>query len=198
MTAIGGCDVHWKYNFVDKRKNINLHFGSREVGVMRSNGNEPRWWEEPEETLRKDIHDALVALRHHVENQSAQSSIILSTLDTYKQRELRKVHTTRVGEWEFGYQVKPLDEIEGFFMRTIFAKLRGGKLDEINKRERSQVIDALTSGILDEGTQVWFEDIDDTTFAIRQPFAVMFWKEGNPNVLVPSQELFKVTGGSLN
>jgi len=161
------------------------------MDIIDRNKKPVRWWEEPEVSLRKDIHDALVELRAHVENLGSKPSLIVNCFGVKTQRELTAVHTTRVKEWEFGYCVTPLNESQGFYVRTLYVKLHGGKLDEINKDERRQIIDAITSGVLDEGSETHFEGISDTTFAIRQPFAVMFWNERNPNIVTPSKALLR-------
>jgi hypothetical protein len=148
---------------------------------------EKRWWEQRGPGLRQDVHDALAELRAYVENQG-KGSVILSHLDTYRQKELTAVQTTRVGEWELGYRVVTINNDEGFFMRTVFVKLHGGRLAEINKNERRQIIDAL-SGALDLYSAVEFEPINATTFAVHQPFAVTFMHECNPNIVTPSKEL---------
>jgi hypothetical protein len=154
---------------------------------MGAAAREKRWWEQRGPGLRQDVHDALAALRAHAENQGS-GSVILSHLDTYRQKELTAVHTTRVGEWELGYRVVTLANDEGFFMRTVFVKLHGGLLKEINETERRQIIDAL-SGALDLYSAVEFEPINAATFAVHQPFAVTFMHECNPNIVTPSKEL---------
>lgn len=148
-----------------------------------------RWWHTKQAALRSDICNALMALRAHVENLSAKSPIILSHLSTYTQRSLTAVHTTRVGEWELGYSVRPINEDEGFYLRSVFAKLHGGRLCEISGHERQQIIDGIAAGALDEGTTVDVEFINETTFVVRQPFAVMFWNELNPNLVTPTADL---------
>jgi hypothetical protein len=145
--------------------------------------------------LRKDIHDALTALRDYAENQSSHPSLILINKTVYKQRELEAVHTTRVGEWEFGYRVMPLNEEEGFFLRTVFMCLHGGRLGELSDSEVSQVIMSVASAVLDEGSQTNFEPISPSVMAIHQPFAVMFWREGNPNLVTPSKNLILGNNG---
>jgi hypothetical protein len=147
-----------------------------------------KWYHHKEEAIRGDIVDAISTLRHIVENQGTPK-IALTHLNTYQQRDLTAVQTTRVGEWELGYSVKPVSDVDGFFARTIFAMLHGGRFDELNKREQEQIIMALVKGGLDEGSGVRLEIISPSTFAIHQNFAVMFWKEGNPNLVVPSKEL---------
>ena len=149
----------------------------------------PRWYHQAETTLRKDIYDALVDLRHDVENQGSSPKLVLSGMSTYRQRQLTEVQTTQVQEWEFGYKVVPLDYREGFFRRTLYVKLHGGLIAETNKGERSQIIQAIAAAILDEGTDTDFESVNPSTFAIHQNFAVMFWHEGNKNIVTPSKEL---------
>ena len=144
-----------------------------------------RWYHHKDETLRKDIHDALVALRQHAEN-AGSGKVMLVTTDTYQERQLCKVHTTRVQEWELGYGIKPLLTHHGFYMRSVFLRLHGGRLDEINSREQQQIIDAVCASVMDPGSPATVEFISPVSLVIRQPFAVTFWSEGNPNIVTPS------------
>jgi hypothetical protein len=156
-------------------------------------GNQNRWWHTKDETLRKDVFDALTALRQFVENQGNQV-ITLSHMDIYRQRELTSIQTTRVGEWTFGYRVMATDADQGFYIRSVFAKLHGGRLDELNKQEREQIIDAVANAVLDKGSEIRFEAISPIAFVIHQPFAVTFLNELNPNIVTPSKELILGAG----
>lgn len=157
----------------------------------------PAWTRLPENTLRKDIFDALISLRDHVENQGKKPSIILTPLSTYRQRELTEVQTACVGEWALGYSVKPLNIQEGFYRRSVFARLHGGILGELKKSEFEHVMDGITYSVMDEGYPTYFEPISKVAFALHQNFSVMFLREGNPNVLVPSKGLI-LSGKVLN
>lgn len=149
-----------------------------------------RWWHNKDELIpRKDITLALSALRAHVENIGKTPEISLSHLGTYRQRELRKLQTVRVGEWVFGYRVDPLDESQGFYTRTLYIKLVGGLLHELNAAEWKQMMYAVSESAIDPGSKVWTEQVADDAICIRQPFAVTFLREGNPNIVTPSKEL---------
>lgn len=151
---------------------------------------EKRWWQSKHGTDRTDIVEALKGLREMVENINKAPSVILTPFDTYRHRDPKEVQVVRVGEWELGYGVKPVgNPMDGFFVRSVFAKLHGGRLDEINKRERKQIVNALADGVLDPGQYAMVEFINDHTFCIRQPFAVMFQHERNMNIVTPTKEL---------
>jgi hypothetical protein len=169
--------------------------------VIRPNQN--RWWHrKANHTSRQDLHDALLALRQYVENQGKPAITLAPIVGVARARELTDVATTRVQEWTLGYRVIPLNDNEGFFLRSVFLKLHGGKLSEINKTEREQIIEAVASAALDDGAHTTIDVINDHTMVIHQPFAVMFWNERNPNILVPSKELLRqataIDGGSNN
>jgi hypothetical protein len=154
-----------------------------------STDNQHHWYNHKAQTLRRDVHDALIALRDHVENINRAPSIILTPHSTLRFRDPGHIMTLTVGEWCIGYRIETLNEQEGFFVRSVFVRLLGGRLTELNEREREQIIYAITESVMDRGTDLWLERISDSSFVIHQPFAVMYHHEKNPNIVVPSKEL---------
>jgi hypothetical protein len=148
-----------------------------------------KWYKQAKQRPgRHDLTEAYRELRTIVETQG-KPPIVLSGMSVYKARELTTVQTMTVNEWVIGYQVKPLDEHQGFYVRKAYAKLTGGHLHELSDDERSDIIMAIAEGALDQGLPTFAEFINTYTVAISQPFAVVFWHEGNPNIVTPSKKL---------
>jgi hypothetical protein len=147
-----------------------------------------RWWQRRKNGIRKDIENALLALRDHAENVNKTPQLILTVDSTYQYKNLNQIYTTKVQEWEIGYRIRGIDELQGFYMRDVFARVLGGRLDEIGRVDRERVAEGLFS-ILDKQSEATIEFIDPSCFCIHQPFAVMHWTEKNANIVTPSAEL---------
>lgn len=133
----------------------------------------------------KRMIERLTDLRQFVENQGAGSSIHLVG-DVYRKRELTQVYSAKLDSWEIGYKVEPLDFVNGLFMRTVFIRLKGWRILEVGEDERNAIIGAVHKTLLDPGADMpTVEPISEECLKITQNFAVMFWHEGNPNLVVP-------------
>lgn len=131
------------------------------------------------------LKERLQDLRQHVENLGAGTSLHLVG-DIYRKRELTRVYSTKVDSWIIGYRVFPIDLINGFFQRTIFIKLPKERIMEVSEDERNAIAGAIHQTMLDAGADApEVEEIAYDCLAIHQRFSVMFWNEGNPNIIVP-------------
>jgi hypothetical protein len=159
---------------------------------MSRRNRQKRWWQTKEEALRKDMVEALKGLRDYVDNINTTPSLILSVDSTFQEKVDRNIYSTKVQEWVLGYRVLPINRQHGFFLREVYAKVVDGRLDEINERERKQVVDALTS-VIDPWQEADVAFVSDSCLCVRQRFAVMFHHEGNPNIVTPSAELINAS-----
>jgi len=130
-----------------------------------------------------DMAEALKELRQYVENQGQGRTRLINGI--YQTRPLDEVRTTKVGAWEFGYQVKPTID-PGVFERNIYLKLAGQKITGIPKREREPVIGAVFEAMIDQGCE-WPEMklIADDCILITQQFSIVFWDALSPGVVTP-------------
>ena len=133
-----------------------------------------------------NMAEALKELRQYVENQGAGKSRLVRGI--YQTRPLDEIQTTRVGVWEFGYQVKPTDDL-GLFERNIFIKIPRQKIMDVSAGEREKVMGAVFSVMIDKGNE-WPEMtlIAPDCIRIRQQFAIVFWNEFNPGVVTPGKQ----------
>lgn len=133
----------------------------------------------------KRMLERLADLRQRVENQGMGRSIHLVG-DTYRKRELTQVYSTKLDSWVIGYKVEPIDFTNGLFRRTVYIKLPKTRIMEVGEKERSAILGAVHKTLLDQGADA--PDVEEIAYdclAIEQNFAVMFWHEGNPNLIVP-------------
>jgi len=137
-------------------------------------------------SVNHDIAEALKELRQYVENQGTGKTRLVQGI--YQTNPLDEVQTTKVGAWEFGYQVKPTID-PGLFERNIFIKLRGQKILEVPKREREPVLGAVFDAMIDKGNE-WPEMalVTDDCIRIRQHFAIVYWNEFNPGIVTPGKK----------
>ncbi len=133
-----------------------------------------------------DVIGALQDLRQQVENQGPGTSVRLIN-GIYRQKALNEVQTANVPPWVFGYKVEPIGA--GLFLRTIFVKLPNEDILAIPDREREPIIAAIYNTLLDQGNELpEFRLIARDCIMITQQFAVMFWHEGNPNIVTPGKK----------
>ena len=135
--------------------------------------------------VQKDLAEGLKALRHEVENQGKGQRIVLVG-QTYKTPLLNEVKILNYPPWEIGYKVEPIDIHQGMFKRTIYLKIKGEDILEIPEEEREPLMGAIFQELIDIGNEM--PDIDciaTDCIRLQQSFFVMFWHEGNPNLIVP-------------
>ena len=136
---------------------------------------------------KADVVGALKELRHTVENQGPGTTIRLIN-GIYRQKALNEVQTAQVPPWIFGYKVEP-SVGAGLFMRTIFLKLPNEDILAVPEKEREEVMAAVYETMLDHGNELpEFSLIARDCIRITQQFAVMFWHEGNPNIVTPGKK----------
>jgi hypothetical protein len=129
--------------------------------------------------------ERLQDLRQRVENQGTGRAIHLVG-DTYRKRELTQVYSTKLDSWIVGYKVEPLDFVNGLFKRTIYLKLPKWDIMEVGEEERNAIIGAVHKTLLDPGADMpEVEAVAYDCLKLEQNFAVTFWHEGNPNLIVP-------------
>ena len=134
--------------------------------------------------VQSDLAKGLKELRHKVENQGKSKIILVG--QTYQTPELNKVEICQYPPWEIGYMVEPVDIDQGFFKRTIFIKIKGDKILDIPEREMEPIMGAVTQELFDIGNEMpEMEPIAEDCMRFTQRFAIMFWHEGNPNLVVP-------------
>jgi hypothetical protein len=133
----------------------------------------------------KYMTEALKDLRGYVENQGQGRILLVGQI--YKERPLDTVYTTDMCRpWVIGYQIVAIDIHEGFFQRNIYLKWPGKDILEVPERDLDPVYGAIYNALLDQGADMpQIEQIARDAIKIEQKFAVTFWKEHNPNVLVP-------------
>jgi len=127
--------------------------------------------------------EVLKELRQYVENQGQGRTRLINGI--YQTRPLDEVRTTKVGSWEFGYQVKPTID-SGIFERNIYLKLAGQKILDVPKREREPVLGAIFEVMIDKGCE-WpdMKLIADDCILITQQFSIVFWDVLSPGVVTP-------------
>ncbi len=134
--------------------------------------------------VQKDLAEGLKELRHKVENQGKSKIILVG--HTYKTPELNKVEILQYPPWEIGYMVEPVDIDQGFFKRMVFIKLKGDKILDVPEREMEPIMGAVVQELFDIGNEMPEMDlIADDCMRFTQRFAIVFWHEGNPNLIVP-------------
>ena len=134
--------------------------------------------------VQKDLAEGLKELRHKVENQGKSKIILVG--HTYKTPDLNKVEILQYPPWEIGYMVEPVDINQGFFKRTVFIKIKGDKVLDIPEREMEPIMGAVVQELFDIGNEMPEMDlIADDCMRFTQRFAIVFWHEGNPNLIVP-------------
>ena len=135
-------------------------------------------------TVQVDLAEGLKELRHKVENQGKSKIILVG--QTYQTPELNKVEVCTYPPWEIGYMVEPVDIDQGFFKRTVFIKLKGDKILDVPEMEMEPIMGAVTQELFDIGNEMPEMDlIADDCMRFTQRFAIVFWHEGNPNLVVP-------------
>lgn len=137
-------------------------------------------------TPNPDVVEALKDLRQTVENQGPGTSVRLIN-GIYRQKELNEVQTAQVPPWVFGYKVEPVGL--GLFLRTLFIKLPNEDILGIPKEEREPIMAAVYETLLDHGNELPdFKLIARDCIRLTQQFAVVFWHEGNPNIVTPGKK----------
>jgi hypothetical protein len=134
--------------------------------------------------VQSDLAEGLREVREKVENQGKPKIILVG--NSYKSTMLDDVQIVNYPPWEIGYKVEPLDIHQGFFKRTVFIKLKGDKILDVPEREMEPIMGAVTQELFDIGNEMPNMDlIADDCIRFTQRFAIMFWHEGNPNLVVP-------------
>ena len=135
--------------------------------------------------VEKKLAEALKGLRQEVENQGKGTRLVLIG-GIYRAPGLTDVKVLNYPPWEIGYKVEPVDITQGFFKRTIYIKLKGEEILEVPTREFEPIMGAVTQELLDIGNEIpTIGNIARDCIRITQQFAVVFWHEGNPNIVVP-------------
>lgn len=132
----------------------------------------------------KDLAEGLKRLRHDVENQGKSKIQLVGS--TFKGSGLTEIKVLTYHPWEIGYKVEPVDLHQGFFKRTIFIKLKGDDILDVTEKEMEPIMGAVTQELFDMGNEMpVMEQINRDCIKFTQRFAVVFWHEGNPNLVVP-------------
>jgi len=135
-------------------------------------------------TINNDFLEALKEVRHRVENPNKLPSLHLVG-NVYKQRDIRQVQTVVFPPWEIGYQVLPMPDTVGLYIRNIYCKIPGERLNDLKDFDIDWLL-LHTKVLMDEGQgPPIVEKIAPDCMKISQHFMPLFLKEMTPNVLVP-------------
>ena len=135
-------------------------------------------------TIDKDFKEGLEELRHRVENPNALPSIHLVG-SNYRQRDIRQTQTLKFPPWEIGYQVLQMPDMGGVFVRNIFFKLPGEKIDDLKNDDVDWIL-LHAKVLMDEGQgPPVIDKINTDCMKISQYFMPLLRMEKNPNILVP-------------
>jgi len=134
--------------------------------------------------IDKDFKEGLEELRHRVENPNKLPSIHLVG-NVYKQREIREIQMLTFPPWEIGYQVLPVPDMGGVFVRNIFFKLPGEKIDDLKDDDVDWIL-LHAKVLIDEGQgPPVIQKINFDCMKISQHFMPLLRVEKNPNIVVP-------------
>ena len=134
--------------------------------------------------IEKKLLAGLKSLRRDVENQGKGTRIVLLG-STFKSPLLNEVKTLNYHPWEIGYKVEPINIHQGFFKRTVFIKVKGERILDIPEKEMEPIVGAVIKELFDIGSDIpEMSQIADDCMKFTQRFAIVFWHEGNPNLVV--------------
>lgn len=135
-------------------------------------------------TINQDFKEALEELRHRVENPNKIPSIHLVG-NVYKQRDIREVQMLKFPPWEIGYQVIALPDTVGWFVRNIYFKIPGERIDELKDHDVDWIL-IHAKVLMDEGQgPPIVEKIAPDCMKISQHFMPLLLRELKPNLVVP-------------
>lgn len=134
--------------------------------------------------IDQNFKGALEELRATVENPNKMPHIFLAG-NTYRQRDIRQIQTLIYGNWEIGYQVLPIPDMVGTYIRNIYFKVRDGLLNDLTDRDIDEVL-INSKCLIDEGQEIPMpEKIAPDCMKISQTFMTMFLYERKPGLVVP-------------
>ena len=135
-------------------------------------------------TINGDFLEGLKELRHRVENPNKLPSIHLVG-SVYKQRDIREVQMLKFPPWEIGYQVIPMPDMVGWFVRNIYFKIPGERVDDLKDFDVDWIL--LHAKVLRDDGQgdLILSKIAPDCMKISQHFMPLLRVEKNPDLVVP-------------
>jgi hypothetical protein len=137
----------------------------------------------------QDLTEALMELRAWVENQGPGKVRLVNGV--YQSVDHTEIQSTKVGEWEFGYQVVPAPTLvmPERFRRRIYILLKGEDLSEVPDEIMADVLSSVAVAMIDQGndkpkTYTWPQKRD--VMVIEQYFAPAVIEEQN-SLVVPGR-----------
>jgi len=135
-------------------------------------------------TINTDFLEALKEVRHRVENPGKLPSLVLAG-NVYRERDIREVQTVVFPPWEIGYQVLPVPDAVGVYIRNICCKMPKDRIDDLTDRDIDWLL-IHTKVLVDDGqSDLMIEKISPSCMKISQYFMPLFLKEMKPNLVVP-------------
>lgn len=136
--------------------------------------------------VERGVKELLQDLRAYVENQGTGKTRLINGI--YQTPDLDTVQTTSYGPWEFGYQVKPVDVLNGLYIRNVYVKIKGCSIEDVPTRQLEPIMGAVTEACIDLGNETpEIDQIADDCFKVSQRFAITFMFEKSPNIVTPGK-----------